>query len=160
MNSLAEPNIVMTRVDNRLIHGQVGSAWAGSVRANLILVADDDTAANELQKQLMKMAADSVGIQSRFFTLDKTIEVIHKASSKQAIFLVCATPGSVLKLMKGGVPIKTVNIGNMMVRPGTRVFHEPHVYVDDQDIKDIEEIKSLGAEVFIQIGTTDKKYKL
>jgi PTS system galactosamine-specific IIB component len=126
----------------------------------LILVADDDAASNELQQQLMKMAADSVGIQSRFFTLDKTIDVIHKALPTQAIFLVCATPASVLKLMKGGVPIKSVNIGNMMVQPGKRVFHEQHVYVDDQDIQDIEEIKALGAEVYIQIGTTDKKIKI
>lgn len=40
------PNIVLTRIDNRLIHGQVGVTWTMSVGANLILVADDETADN------------------------------------------------------------------------------------------------------------------
>lgn len=157
---MGTPNIVLTRVDNRLIHGQVGSAWAGSARANLILVADDDAASDQLRQQFMRMAADSVGIQSRFFSLDKTIETIFKAAPSQAIMLVCATPGAVLKLMQGGVPITSVNIGNMHQQPGKKVFHEPHVYVDDKDLADIEAIKKLGSEVYIQIGTTDKKYKV
>ena len=37
---MAEPNIVLARIDNRLVHGQVGNAWAGASEANLIVVAD------------------------------------------------------------------------------------------------------------------------
>ena len=51
---MATPNIVLTRIDNRLIHGQVGVTWVSSVGANLILVADDDTAGNDLMQQLME----------------------------------------------------------------------------------------------------------
>ena len=31
------PNIVLTRIDNRLVHGQVATQWCGSIGANLIL---------------------------------------------------------------------------------------------------------------------------
>ena len=85
---MAEPNIVLARIDNRLVHGQVGNAWAGASKANLIVVADDDCAVDQVQMSVMKMTADSVGIGIRFFTLDKTIEIIHKANPKQAIFIV------------------------------------------------------------------------
>ena len=36
------PNIVLTRIDNRLIHGQVATMWSSSVGANLLLVANDE----------------------------------------------------------------------------------------------------------------------
>ncbi|MEG1462038.1 MAG: PTS sugar transporter subunit IIB, partial [Anaerorhabdus sp.] len=46
------PNIVFTRIDNRLVHGQVGSTWISSTNANLIVVVDDEAATNLVQQQL------------------------------------------------------------------------------------------------------------
>ena len=51
------PNIVLTRIDNRLVHGQVATQWCGSIGANLILVANDEVAGNKLRQGLMDMAA-------------------------------------------------------------------------------------------------------
>lgn len=51
------PNIVLTRIDNRLIHGQVATQWCGSVGANLLLVANDEVAKDKLRQGLMNMAA-------------------------------------------------------------------------------------------------------
>ena len=56
---MAEPNILLTRVDNRLIHGQVGVTWTMTLGANLLLVADDDTAANPVMQELMATTAES-----------------------------------------------------------------------------------------------------
>ena len=35
------PNILLTRIDARLIHGQVATQWCGVLGANLLLVAND-----------------------------------------------------------------------------------------------------------------------
>ena len=36
------PDILMTRIDNRLVHGQVGVAWTTALPGvNLIVVADE-----------------------------------------------------------------------------------------------------------------------
>lgn len=76
------PDILMTRIDNRLVHGQVGVAWTTALPGvNLIVVADDLAAADPLQQSLMTATAKSSGCGIRFFTLDKTIAVIHKASA-------------------------------------------------------------------------------
>ena len=152
------PNILLTRVDNRLVHGQVGCSWIGATGANLIVVADDEAAADPIQKSLMKMTADSVEAGIRFFTLQKTIEVIHKASPSQKIFLVAKTPQAVRKLIENGVPIREVCVGNMHVAPGKKVSAEPHVYLDENDIDDLRAIRNLGAEVYIQIVPGDKRY--
>jgi mannose/fructose/N-acetylgalactosamine-specific phosphotransferase system component IIB/AraC-like DNA-binding protein len=110
------PNIVLTRIDNRLVHGQVATQWCGPIGANLILVANDEVAGNKLRQGLMDMAAPSYAAM-RYWTIEKTISTIHKASDKQHIFIVCETPQDVLKLVEGGVPIKKVNIGNVYDAP-------------------------------------------
>ena len=92
------PDIVLTRIDNRLIHGQVATQWSGSIGANLILVANDDVAANTFRQGLMDMAAPSYA-QTRYWTIEKTITTIHKASPSQHIFIVCETPTDVLRLV-------------------------------------------------------------
>ena len=145
---MATPNIVLTRIDNRLIHGQVGVTWVSSVGANLILVADDETAGNDLMQQLMATTAKQAVVAVRFWTVQKTIETIHKASEKQKIFIVAKTPDTVLKLIEGGVPITEVNVGNMHFSEGKRQISKK-VYVDDKDVADLKAIEAKGTDVYI-----------
>lgn len=151
------PNIVLTRIDNRLIHGQVATQWCGSIGANLILVANDDVAGNSFRQGLMDMAAPSYA-QTRYWTIEKTISTIHKASDAQKIFLICETPTDVLKLVEGGVPIKKVNIGNMHMADGKRQVATT-VAVDDTDVAAFKKLQELGVELEIrkvpQEGTED-----
>ena len=93
------PNIVLTRIDNRLVHGQVATQWCGAIGANLILVANDEVAGNKLRQGLMDMAAPSYAAM-RYWSIEKTISTIHKASDKQLIFIVCETPQDVLRLVE------------------------------------------------------------
>lgn len=60
------PNILMTRIDNRLVHGQVGVTWVNHLGANLLVVANDEVAKDPVQQNLMEMVIpDTIGI--RFF---------------------------------------------------------------------------------------------
>lgn len=145
---MSEPNILLTRIDNRLIHGQVATQWNSTLGANLILVANDEVAGNTMRQGLMDMAAPS-GVATRYFTLQKTIDVIHKASPKQRIFIVAENPEDVLTLVKGGVPIKKLNIGNMHMSEGKRQV-ATSVAVDDKDVAAFQELKDLGVELQIQ----------
>lgn len=152
------PDILMTRIDNRLVHGQVGVAWTTALPGvNLIVVADDLAAADPLQQSLMTATAKSSGCGIRFFTLDKTIAVIHKASASQHIFLVVRNPQSAHKLVEGGVPIDKLCIGNMHVGPGKEVTGDVHVYMDEKDKDDLRAIRAKGVDVYIQIAPGDHK---
>ena len=152
------PNIVLTRIDNRLVHGQVGVQLVTNCGCNLIVVADDEAANDTVLQQLMKMTADSSGVGIRFFSIEKTIEIIHKAAESQKILIVCKTPKQVRQLHEGGVPITIVNVGNMHVAPGKRKNAEPHVYVDDQDIADLTYLRDKGVEIYIQVAPTYMRY--
>ncbi|MGV3026316.1 PTS N-acetylgalactosamine transporter subunit IIB [Clostridium thermobutyricum] len=142
------PNILLTRVDNRLIHGQVGVTWVNHLGANLILVANDEVAEDPVQQSLMDMVVPDA-IQTRFFSIDKTIKVIHKAADRQKIFLVCRTPQDALRLVKGGVPIKELNIGNMHFSEGKEQIAST-VSVDEDDKKTIRELLDLGIKVEVR----------
>ena len=139
------PNIVLTRIDNRLVHGQVATQWCGAIGANLILVANDEVAGNSLRQGLMNMAAPAYAAM-RYWTIQKTIDTIHKASAKQLIFIVCENPQDVVKLVEGGVPIKKVNIGNMHMAEGKRQV-AGSVAVDDADVAAFKRLQELGVEL-------------
>ncbi|HPW52926.1 MAG TPA: PTS N-acetylgalactosamine transporter subunit IIB [Erysipelotrichaceae bacterium] len=142
------PNILLTRIDNRLIHGQVATQWNSSLGANLILVANDDSASNTLRQSLMDMAAPA-GVATRYWTIEKTIANIHRASDTQRIFIVCENPIDVLKMVEGGVPIKKVNIGNMHMAEGKRQVATT-VAVDDKDVAAFARLQELGVELDIR----------
>ncbi len=142
------PNILLTRVDNRLIHGQVGVTWVNHLGANLILVANDEVANDPVQQNLMEMVLPDV-IQTRFFTIDKTIKIIHKAADRQKIFLVCRTPQDALRLIEGGVPIDKLNIGNMHFSEGKEQISST-VSLDEDDKKTIRKIIDKGVKVEVR----------
>lgn len=156
---MSTPHIVLTRIDNRLVHGQVGVVWTSSIGANLLLVANDQTAQDELQQELMEATAEYSGVGIRFWTLQKTIDNIHKAAERQKIFIIVRTPQDALKLVEGGVPIKQVNVGNMHFTQGKERLTKK-VYVDDEDKKVLTELADHGVEVFIQDVPEDKKQNI
>lgn len=149
-------NILLTRIDNRLIHGQVATQWNSSIGSNLILVANDKVANDKMRQGLMDMAAPS-GVQTRYFTLQKTIDIIHKAADRQKIFIICESPSDVLTLVEGGVPIKKVNIGNMHMSEGKKQVATT-VAVDEKDIESFKKLRDLGVELEIRrVPTTPEE---
>lgn len=142
------PNILLTRIDNRLIHGQVGVTWVNHLGANLIVVVNDEVAGDEVQQSLMDMVVPDV-IGTRYFTVQKTIDVIHMAADDQLIFLVCRTPQEVLKLVEGGVSIKKVNIGNMHFSEGKQQVTST-ISLDESDKEAFRKLHTLGVELEIR----------
>lgn len=113
---MTKPNIVMARVDERLIHGQ-GQLWVKYLGCNTVIVANDQVSEDKIQQTLMKtVLPDSVAM--RFFSLQKVMEVIHKANPAQTIFLVVKDLADVRTLVEGGVPITELNLGNIHNAPG------------------------------------------
>ncbi|PPE11086.1 PTS N-acetylgalactosamine transporter subunit IIB [Escherichia coli] len=142
------PNIVLSRIDERLIHGQVGVQWVGFAGANLVLVANDEVAEDPVQQNLMEMVL-AEGIAVRFWTLQKIIDNIHRAADRQKILLVCKTPADFLTLVKGGVPVNRINVGNMHYANGKQQIAKT-VSVDAGDIAAFNDLKTAGVECFVQ----------
>lgn len=156
---MSSPNILLTRIDNRLVHGQVGVTWTSTIGANLLVVVDDDVAQDEIQQKLMGITAEIYGFGIRFFSVEKTINVIGKAAPHQKIFLICRTPQTVRKLLEGGITLKDVNVGNMHFSEGKKQISSK-VYVNDQDLENLQFIKKQGVNIFIQDVPGDQKEQI
>ena len=84
---MTTPNIIMTRIDERLIHGQ-GQLWVKYLGCNTVIVANDEVSTDKMQQTLMKtVVPDSVAM--RFFPLQKVIDIIHKANPGSNNFYRC-----------------------------------------------------------------------
>lgn len=136
---MTTPNIIMTRVDERLIHGQ-GQLWIKSLNCNTVIVANDAVSEDTIQQTLMKTVVPS-SIAMRFFSIQKVIDIIHKASPAQVIFLVVKDLKDAQALIKGGVPIKELNIGNIHNAEGKKQVTRS-IFLGEEDrqiIRDLSE---------------------
>lgn len=125
-----KPNIKMVRIDERLIHGQ-GQLWIKSLGVNLVIVANDKVSQDNIQQTLMKsISPKEVGM--RFWTIDRTNEVIWKAAPHQTIFTVIKSCEDALKLAEGGFPIEELNIGNIHASEGKEKVSQ-FIYLGEED---------------------------
>ncbi|MEG0782832.1 PTS N-acetylgalactosamine transporter subunit IIB [Carnobacterium maltaromaticum] len=145
---MTKPNILLTRIDNRLVHGQVGMTWTNTLGANLVVVANDEVATDSVQQNLMDMVLPET-VQIRFFTLEKTIRIIGKAAPHQKILLVVKTPEDALTLVEGGVPIEFLNIGNLHFSEGKQQLSST-VSVDKNDVETFKKLNQLGVKMEVK----------
>lgn len=108
---MTTPNIVMTRIDERLVHGQ-GQLWVKSLGVNTVIVANDEAASDAMAQTLMKTVIPKE-VAMRFYPVQKVIDIIHKANPAQSIFVIIKTCQDALRLVEGGVPMTSINIGNI-----------------------------------------------
>lgn len=78
----------------------------------------------------MKAVVQGVGM--RFFTIEKTIEIIHRAAPTQHIFLVVKNPKDALRLIEGGVPVEHINVGNIHSAEGKEKISN-YIYLGEED---------------------------
>ncbi|MCX7883468.1 MAG: mannose/fructose/sorbose PTS transporter subunit IIB [Caloramator sp.] len=148
--------IVLSRIDDRLIHGQVATIWSKETGCNRIIVVSDEVANDTLRKTLLVQVAPP-GVKANVITIDKMIEIYNnpKYDSFKALLLF-TNPADVLRIVEGGVDIKTVNIGGMSFKEGKKQITSA-VSVDDKDIEAFKKLNEKGIELEIRKVPTDPK---
>lgn len=151
--------IVLTRIDDRLIHGQVATIWSKETKCNRIIVVSDEVANDNLRKTLLVQVAPP-GVKANVITIDKMIEIYEnpKYDSFKALLLF-TNPSDVLRVVEGGVDIKSVNIGGMSFKEGKKQITSA-VSVDEKDIQSFKKLNEKGIELEIRKVTTDPKVDL
>lgn len=145
---MAQPKILLTRIDDRFIYAQDIEQWNEAVGSNLVLIVNDGIAADSRKWAPMRVAAPE-DVWTRFFSVQRTIDVIHTATPRQWILIMVASPADALALVKGGVPITKISIGHMQAGEGKRPV-TPAVAVDDEDVAALKELQELGTELEIR----------
>jgi PTS system mannose-specific IIB component len=105
------------RVDNRLIHGQVAVAWQKYINAKAIIVANDDVAKDPIQKMALPLAAR--GSKVLVYSIAETLQY-EKDNPDESLFVIAKFPQDAMTILKSGVKIESVNVGNAAPIAGTK----------------------------------------
>jgi mannose/fructose/N-acetylgalactosamine-specific phosphotransferase system component IIB len=113
------PVLCWVRVDDRLIHGQVIVAWRRHLGYDEICIVDDGVRADPFMREVLRMAVPP-GIRISVYALEEAIPLLKAPATMMPprgregkVLLLLKTPQTALSLLKGGVPIPHLNIGNL-----------------------------------------------
>jgi mannose/fructose/N-acetylgalactosamine-specific phosphotransferase system component IIB len=141
--------IVLVRVDDRLVHGQILEGWIPSTRAQELLVANDAAASDETLRMIMESATpDSVRLVIE--SVDRIAELlVTELDSTVRRIIIMDNPMDALRLKRAGVPFTRLNLGNLRTGNG-RVCLSRSVIVGDDSMRALREIVDEGVQVYIQ----------
>lgn len=138
--------IVISRVDDRLIHGQVATSWIRGMNIEVVVVVDDDIAKDVTQVSILKMSAPAE-IKIYAQSIDKFTEKYKLGIlDNYRVMLVFENVLTPLRLIQNGIPITSLNLGGMRFRDGRRQITKS-LSVSLEEDKIIRQICSLGVEV-------------
>lgn len=148
--------IVLTRIDDRLIHGQVMTSWLNYTGANKIMVIDDQTAGDPFMKTVLKNAVPSnVGLG--LFTVSKAAARLKKGfKTGDKVIILVKYPDTVLSLIEEGVAFEHLNIGGMGAAPGREKFYK-NISATEEEKGILKKIIESGCKTEIQIIAEDAK---
>jgi PTS system mannose-specific IIB component len=148
--------IALSRIDDRLIHGQVATIWSKETKCTKIIVCNDEVANDEIRRTLLTQVAPP-GVTSHVVPIDKAVRVLNNPKYENDIVMLLFTnPTDVLRLVEAGIDIKTVNIGGMSFKEGKTQLTGA-VSVNDEDIKAFKALNDKNIELEIRKVAADSK---
>lgn len=152
-------SLVLTRIDSRLIHGQVLEAWVPHVQADCIVVANDAVAHTPLQCMIMQAA-----VPSSLKLVIGTVETVaaRLASGELAgrrVLLLFATSADALQGSRLGIGFAKLNLGNMHTGAG-KSRYSTTIALDQEDIDNLRQVAAGGVAVAAQGVPADRELEL
>lgn len=138
--------IVLYRIDERLIHGQVVIGWGHQLRPDRYVVVDDELSRSDWEQDLYRLGAD--GVEVLFASAAEARERIDewRAAPARSI-LITRDVATMRTLAEGGrLEGESVNVGGVHHGPGrSRLL--TYVHLSDEELRDLAGIAGAGAEV-------------
>jgi mannose/fructose/N-acetylgalactosamine-specific phosphotransferase system component IIB len=139
--------IVLLRVDERLIHGQVVVGWGGPLHADRIVVADDEIAASPWEQELYSLGVPPE-MEAAFASIDDARAGIAgwRAGPRRVIVLVRDVQGARRLAEGGALDGEEVNLGGIHDGAGRRRVL-PYLHLGPGDDDALRAIAATGARV-------------
>jgi mannose/fructose/N-acetylgalactosamine-specific phosphotransferase system component IIB/mannose/fructose-specific phosphotransferase system component IIA len=143
--------IVLTRLDYRLLHGQVVFSWVTKVGAERIIVVDDATANDEVRKGALRLAKPA-GVRLNVFTVDRALKKMAKLNTlgEKVMFVFGNT--SELRRFYESYRLGPVNLGATANHDGAQMIggKGSSVFLDDAQKADVNALLDMGVKIYVQ----------
>jgi len=143
--------IVVFRIDDRLVHGQVVIGWGRPLEIDRIVLVDGEVAASEFEQDLYRMAAPE----------DITVEFLAPEAAPERVMALAADPDERSLVLTGSVAVMAalaracptamlaINLGGIHAGPGRREYLR-YVYLTDEERAQLEALAATGIDVSAQ----------
>ncbi|MBN2297677.1 MAG: PTS sugar transporter subunit IIB [Deltaproteobacteria bacterium] len=142
-------NVLLVRVDDRFIHGQILEAWIPFLKVQSVIVANDNLANDDFQKTIMSMAIPE-RIKLRIIEVDKAVTLKNdmELDSMRTLVIVSSIKDA-YRLSTMGFDFSHLNIGN---NKGTQEAKQISysVWVNQEDLEMLGELMRQGVEITLQ----------
>jgi fructoselysine and glucoselysine-specific PTS system IIB component len=148
--------IKLTRIDDRLVHGQVAFTWTPALGVNCLIVANDKVAKDEFMKMTLGLAKPA-GTKLLVKSLSDAAAFLNDEKNKDSKILLLINSVKDAVAMAAAVPeIKSINIGGIRLKEGAKLISKA-VAVNVDDIALLRDMLSKGIELEIRQVPTDGK---
>jgi mannose/fructose/N-acetylgalactosamine-specific phosphotransferase system component IIB len=142
--------IVLCRVDDRLVHGQVVIGWGRPLGVELIVLVDGGVAASLWEQDLYRMAVPPE-IEIKFATVaEASAQLAAWQGSERRGLLLTGDVETMASLHHANpAVVHRINLGGIHHRPGRRE-RLPYLYLTDDELRGLVALEAEGAEITAQ----------
>jgi mannose/fructose/N-acetylgalactosamine-specific phosphotransferase system component IIB len=152
-------NILVTRIDDRLIHGQVMTAWVKSYPINHILIVDDELSKNQFMLSVYKSAMPA-GIKVSITDRANGVALLKQDPLPGENYLILVkVPEVVAYLLDNGIPLTKLVVGGMGAKPGRKTLIR-NVSANDEERACLKALEGRGVHTVYQLVPADKEIPL
>lgn len=153
--------VKFARIDSRLIHGQVATAWSNSVGINSIYVVDNPTANDAFMKTLYTNLQNNYSFKIKVLTVEETIN--HWKDSefgKDKVMLLFKDIKHAVETANAGIPFNLLNVGGLPKTKENKVVADS-VALTKEGLDGLNMLaKNYNMDVFFQTLPSSSKKKL
>lgn len=143
-------DIVMSRIDDRLVHGQVITGWLGLRNANCIWIVDDDVASDQVMLDIFRFATPT-GVRLEVYTVDQAAERLNCLNEgNERIILLAKRPNTFVRLVEKGFLPEDINFGAVSNKKGSKNVG-PNCALSPEEMEDTEKLHRLGIRIWFQL---------
>lgn len=148
-------NIVLVRIDDRLIHGQVMTAWVKCTQGNKIIIVDDEIAQDPFMQKVLVMLAPP-GIKVLAQRIKDAVEELKKDGvPNEKVIILVKNPQTIYSLVEGGVGIKELVVGGMGAKAGRKALFR-NIFASPEERDVFRNLAAKGVKAYIRIVPDDK----
>jgi fructoselysine and glucoselysine-specific PTS system IIB component len=148
--------IKLTRIDDRLVHGQVAFTWTPSIGADCLIIANDKVAKDEFMKLTLGLAKPA-GTKLLIKSLKDAVVFLNDEKNKNLKILLIINSIQDAYALAVEVPeIRSINFGGLRTREGSRPISKA-IAITDNDMPVIKDLLNKGIELEVRQVPTDSK---
>lgn len=142
-------SLKLTRIDDRLIHGQVILGWVPALKPDRILVANDRVAGSDWERKFYSSCVPPEVNVSFASVADTARQISGNLFQDEDVLVLLESARDALELIKAGVSLSEVNVGGLHYREGS-VELLPFVFLTHEERTALRELVKRGVTLSAQ----------